>query len=200
MVTVQAGYLQTCQWEPPPLWRFRGGAASVGRREPFSSPATETGAELCTDKQNYQKLFTPELLLCLNVKHSHQYILQWGFWRGRHQRSHSRADPLWFFQDPGCWHVGQPPAKQKCFTRLIILSSAICWFYLCENSFLTVTTCKRTFAMRILSLWQLFYHYSWILLDLGLPGHVMDVFERKLCKRLMQNPYSPTLNTFLFIF
>lgn len=37
------------------------------------------------------------------------YIHQWDFWHGKHQRSHSQADPLWFSPDPGCSHAGQPP-------------------------------------------------------------------------------------------
>lgn len=164
MVTVQAGYLQTCQWEPPPLWRFRGGAASVERREPFSSPATETGAEHQKIlKQNYQELFTPECCyasVCSTVTNTYfnevfgvedirDLIAKEIFFGSSKTLDVDMLDnhlqnkdilPSWSF------HPRQ-------FALLFVLSM---WKFILDSDILT-------FVMQILSLWHLFYHYSWIL-------------------------------------
>lgn len=41
------------------------------------------------------------------------YVHRWDSWRGRRQRSRSRAGPPWFSQVPECWRAGRPPANTR---------------------------------------------------------------------------------------
>lgn len=70
---VWKSYRQTYRWEPPPLWRFPGGAASVWRCEIFSSPATNTETELFTHKPHLPDSWNrscQSAILSINVQDS----------------------------------------------------------------------------------------------------------------------------------
>lgn len=72
-VTVRTSYLRTYRWEPPPLWRFPGGAASVWRCEPFSSPVTETEIEL----RSHRAITTTPRCPAQSAIHTSMRFLAW---------------------------------------------------------------------------------------------------------------------------